>query len=294
MNRKIIATLTTIPSRLFLLPLTVDTILKQTIKPDEIVISIPLKSTREPINKSDATKSDPYNITDEFLHYIKANNITILRPEKDYGPATKILGVLEREHERYDKENEPVIITFDDDKYYEPQCIQQLIDGHLKYPDCVIARKGSVLIKTKKKQNNPYPFKEILMSGNKVSSTYDLSIIFGTGGVLYRASFFESDVFDFTKTDNNFQSKLFFHVDDIYLSGYLAQKGILKKLAIFGDNDVTKKLDDYLKTNKSLIIDFDTRNKTINSLTAINSQRIGVMDSIKAVKYFEKYLVKGI
>ena len=46
-NRKIIVTLTTIPSRLKNVNNVITSLLKQTIKPDEIVLSLPMKSLQD-------------------------------------------------------------------------------------------------------------------------------------------------------------------------------------------------------------------------------------------------------
>ena len=90
-NRKIIVTLTTIPSRLKNIEQTIKSIKNQTIDVDEIVLSLPKVSVREP------SINDPYNVDEVFLNILKTYNITLLRCDKDYGPATKLLGLLTRE-----------------------------------------------------------------------------------------------------------------------------------------------------------------------------------------------------
>ena len=86
-NRKVIVTLTTIPSRFKFVRDTLVSLLNQTIKPDEIVLSLPMESVREPCN------GDPYKITDQILNEFKNHGVTIWRTKKDYGPATKLLGL---------------------------------------------------------------------------------------------------------------------------------------------------------------------------------------------------------
>ena len=60
-NRKVIVTLTTIPSRLNNTLYTIRSLLNQTIKPDEIVLSLPVESIREKSN------GDPYMMNDKLM-----------------------------------------------------------------------------------------------------------------------------------------------------------------------------------------------------------------------------------
>ena len=137
-NRKIIVTLTTIPSRLKNVNNVIISLLKQTIKPDEIVLSLPMKSLREPnIN---------YEISIQQKRFFDENNITILRLVYDYGPATKLLGILERElKSEINTETEPLIITVDDDKIYDKNTVMVLVEGWKRHPNSVVSRKVGII-----------------------------------------------------------------------------------------------------------------------------------------------------
>ena len=66
--------------------ITIESILNQTIKPDEVVLSIPTHSIRE---------EKDYELSDEVKKLSDEGKITLLHCDEDYGPATK-LGVLKR------------------------------------------------------------------------------------------------------------------------------------------------------------------------------------------------------
>ena len=102
MSIKFCITLTTIPSRLKDINKTIESIEKQTVKPDKIFINIPNEYYRFPNIK----------ILDEELDIIKSKLVEVNRC-KDYGPATKIMGSLNKVRD-YDC----AIIIDDDHLFY--------------------------------------------------------------------------------------------------------------------------------------------------------------------------------
>jgi hypothetical protein len=296
-NRKVIVTLTTIPSRLKYLIHTLSSLLAQSIKPDEIVISLPKNSVREP------NEGDPYEITQMLQYFINKYNITILRCKKDYGPGTKLLGLLEREIKlNLPKEKEALIITVDDDKIYDTDTVKYLLEGWKRNKHCVVARKGSIITKLGKKNklylNNKLHFDKIdrffeqVIKGNEISQDTKVSTVFGTGGILYRASYFKEDIFDYKKHNIDFPEKKFFTLDDIYFSGYLGKNNIIKKIIKFPKTKYHLIIDEKMKKDKHLrtTIDKDTLNREINPLININLINDNQSNSIYCVKYFESYL----
>jgi len=289
-KRKVIITLTTIPSRLNNIGYTLKSLLNQTIQADEIVVSLPLNSIRE------KSENDPYIMNDTLKNFIKEHNITVYRCSKDYGPATKIIGVLERQIPLNLSENvEPLIITVDDDKFYINTLVEQLLNGWKRNKKCVICRKGSSLFH--KEENNINYILEEVVKGNELSKDKEILVLFGTGGVLYRSSYFNDDIFDYKKYNPDFPEDQLITVDDIFLSGYLGTKGIIKIVPKFSKNS----FDDYLfkkiikeKLNKRMLynLDPDSPNRQISPLADINSSQAGVGRNIQSMKYFEKFIFK--
>jgi len=285
-KRKVIVTLTTIPSRLKYLNETILSLVDQSANIDEIVLSLPIKSIREPC------EGDPYKLKNETIEILKKYNVTIWRTKKDYGPATKLLGILERElPKNLSKEEEPLIITVDDDKCYNKECVKNLLEGWKRNQNCVVSRMGSVLIQlsTKSKlylsRKNMYDiinrYHEIIMRGNEIGTDKEIAVVFGTGGVLYRTSYFNDSIFDYIIKDKKFPKKKIFLIDDIYISGYLSQKGIVKKVIKFDMNTLEGKM-----------LDTNSNNRRINPLININTTQKYKEWSIDVIKYYEEFIVK--
>ena len=295
-NRKIIVTLTTIPSRLKNVNNVITSLLKQTVKPDEIVLSLPMKSLREPnIN---------YEISIQQKRFFDENNITILRPVYDYGPATKLLGILERElKSEINTETEPLIITVDDDKIYDKNTVMVLVEGWKRHPNSVVSRKGGIIyygeinekmkkilsaIKKQKKSTDLLKYKEKIVSGAEIQNDTCIDIIFGTGGVLYKASYFQHDIFNIINNDKPFPKKMFQFIDDVYISSYLSLKNIKKFVVKFKTTEFLK-IQKHKKT-KSKIIDKSTINRKINPLIEINKINAKNFNSLEATHLVYNYL----
>ena len=78
-------TFTTIPSRIKTLKKTIESIEKQTLKPNKIFLNIPYKYHRFPNTK----------ILDSDLKNLKSELLEVSRCD-DFGPATKIMGSLKK------------------------------------------------------------------------------------------------------------------------------------------------------------------------------------------------------
>src|SRR6058998_522017 len=84
-NRRVIASLSTVPDRINNLRPTIRSLLKQTRPPDEIVVAIPQFSIRE---------KRPY-VVPKYL--LRLPRVRILHCVKDWGPATKFIPVVQEE-----------------------------------------------------------------------------------------------------------------------------------------------------------------------------------------------------
>lgn len=277
-QRKVIASVTTIPSRIAGVDQSISSIMRQHVVPDEIVLCLPKESHREP------SEGDPYEIPENIQTLVDHGRLTIIRTENDYGPATKLLGVLEREMENtYNLDNEPLIITFDDDKYYEPEAIDQLLNANLIEAGCVVCRKGSNLYSV----DNNHPLyneqSEGIIEKQKqcfdVSSPTRVDVTFGAGMVMYRTSFFDEDVFEYEETNPDFPFSDAFYVSDLFLSGYLARKNVKKVLV----NTPKSKAQEKMPRG---IIDMNTDNKDIGPISLITRRNKSI--NYNVIEYFRK------
>jgi len=107
----------TIPQRIKSLEKSIKSLLNQSKKPDKVFINIPYKYRRfsETIKDHEIPKFD-------------SNVVEITRCE-DYGPATKLLGSLEK------IEKNSLIILFDDDHIYENYMIEKFFHFYNKSPN---------------------------------------------------------------------------------------------------------------------------------------------------------------
>ena len=115
---KFCVSLTTIPSRIENINITIDSINKQTIKPDKIFLNLPTEFRRFKNNK----------FTDEYIKKVAYENLEITRC-KDYGPGTKIMGSLKKIKDKYD-----FVILLDDDHIYHEKVLEIFLKNFKKKP----------------------------------------------------------------------------------------------------------------------------------------------------------------
>ena len=113
----IYVSLSTIPQRIKNINRSVDSLLKQTKKPDKIFINIPYK-----YNRFDEIISD--NQIPKF-----SNNIVEVTRCEDCGPGTKLLGSLKK------LKKDSLLILADDDHIYEDYMIEKFNHFYLKSPE---------------------------------------------------------------------------------------------------------------------------------------------------------------
>ena len=109
---------TTLPSRIGRLRPTIDSLLAQTLRPDRIFVSVPLRSVRE---------GRGY-VLPEWLAS-PPRGVQLVRCEQDYGPATKLLGCLPH------ITTDACLIVVDDDMVYKPFLVDHLSRAQLAQRD---------------------------------------------------------------------------------------------------------------------------------------------------------------
>lgn len=270
-NRKVIVSMTTIPSRMENAHMTIQGLFKQTADIDEIVLAIPSRSLREEAD---------YELSDQIKELSDSGRITILQSEEDYGPATKLFPVLKREMKKgLSKEKEAIIITVDDDKHYNVAAIDQLLDSAVIESGAVVCRKGSRLYNAAE----DHPFRtelnegilERIYSGGEVDKYTSVDILYGTSGVAYRPSYFSEDVFAYEETNEDFPAVSAFFVDDIFLGGYLSRRNVSVVVVPFEKNAFQEKAP-------SNVLDGNTVNNTINPISSVSKSQPNLSkDTIK-------------
>jgi hypothetical protein len=132
-----------------------------------IVISIPaVNSTRFNLSYDPLPKW-----LDKYL------GVRVVRPQHDFGPATKLVGVVST----HSLSNDTIIVTIDDDRCVGPQTLQVLLSEAEKYPDSIVSHAGihKKDYSCARETCSPLPGKEYQTPGwgNRLQ---------GCGAVLYR------------------------------------------------------------------------------------------------------------
>lgn len=229
----VIISLSTIPSRFDKIGPTLESLLAQSAKVDEIRLYIPKSYLRFSDYDGNALPVIP-------------NGITLIRPDQDDGPASKVIHCLVDPN--LDPESQ--IIFCDDDRIYDKDWAQKRLDQSAEHPECAITGSG-LFVETFNDQQREYnanqlpraqrypkymdvpykisrAFRIALNEGIKAAFTSKfakptfrqsgyIDIFEGFSGVLVKPRFFTKDVLNIAEVAQ-FQ-------DDIWLSANVAKNG---------------------------------------------------------------------
>jgi len=221
----IIVSFTTIPERLIknLPAVCIESILKQTVKPDFIIVNIPEISSKGEKYSLEHVKKLIENYPSVTVQYGTQNGTQ--NGVKDLGPITKIVPTLNFIKNTIDQTSSISIILVDDDCSYEPYMIENLITAKKRCPnELVIGTAG------RKKYRNKMEFIGTVYNhppSDSIMPNYIyVDIIETFAGVLYDYSLFNDSLISPNFID--WISKLPSFVmlaDDIILSSWAKLQG---------------------------------------------------------------------
>jgi hypothetical protein len=198
---RVVISLTTIPSRITRLRPTLNSLLAQDYAPSGIYLAVPRRSARE--NRA-------YQIP---VWLAQHPAVAVIDCERDWGPASKLLPALLAERERPDT----LIIAVDDDNVYPREMVATFVRFSRKLPHAALCFRGHVVPPSGRwKQLRP-------IFGTRVDVPTRMDIVTGCGGILVKPAFFDQAVFNYESAPPSA-----FFVDDIWFSGHLARRGILR------------------------------------------------------------------
>ena len=213
---RVVVGLTTIPSRFTKIPLILQSLLGQTEKPDHIYVVIPWKYKRFEIDEKQV---------EELQEKIDSDLVEIIRVEEDYGPASKLIGILEVE-----SDPNTIVITVDDDTIYDKHIVRKLIQSVGDH-ECNGAAVGfcgwgvtSLL--------NDGEYDLVYEEEREIGRYMECDIVEGYRGVAYRRGMFDLDQIKQLLSEN----ECLFKVDDVLISGYLALQGIKRFVRKYNHN----------------------------------------------------------
>jgi len=202
-NRRVIASLSTVPDRINNLRPTIRSLLRQTRPPDEIILAVPEFSLRE---------ERPY-IVPEYL--LRLPRVRILRSRRDWGPATKFIPVIQQELAA-GREN-TFIMVVDDDRIYPRDALATYLHYSARLTGAALCFRGAAMPRT-------FDWRDATMIyGGEVRKPQSVAVITGCGSYLIQPRLFDESLWDYSQAPRGA-----FYMDDIWISGYLARRQVAR------------------------------------------------------------------
>lgn len=171
---KIIASLTSYPARIDAVYLTIESILNQTLKPDEVILWLAKDEFKD-------NNELPKNLTD-----LTKRGLTIKWCDKNLRSFNKLI------HSLKEYPND-IIITFDDDTIYDKDCVKLLYNGYLKYPNFIQCHRA---LKITSRNGEILPYNDWIWGINSKDTVPSYSNFFtACNSVLYPPKCFYKDIF---------------------------------------------------------------------------------------------------
>jgi hypothetical protein len=202
-DRRVIASLSTLPDRIYNLEPTLRCLLKQTRPPDEIVLAVPEFSIR--LQKQ--------YVVPDYLE--KIPHLRILRCKTDWGPATKFIPIVQEELAA--GRGDTLIMVVDDDRIYPRDALETYLHYHENIPEAALCFRGAPM------PDNFNWFLRKLFRANRIREPKRVAVITGCGSYLIQPRFFDSALWDYSSAPRGA-----FYMDDIWISGCLDRRGVEK------------------------------------------------------------------
>jgi len=202
-NRRVIVSLSTLPDRIGNLEPTICSLVEQTRPPDEIVVVVPRFSDRQ----------HKEYVIPGYLE--KILGVRILRCQKDWGPATKFIPVIQEELAA--GRGDTLVMVVDDDRIYPRDALETYLHYHAQLPDAALCFRGAML------PHSLVWFLPKMIRANQIRGPKRVAVITGTASYLLQPRLFNSALWDYTGAPASA-----FYMDDIWISGCLDRRGIKK------------------------------------------------------------------
>lgn len=175
MNRLIVS-FTSYPARIHSVKTVLDSLYNQTLQADEIILWL----AEEEFPEREA------GLPDALLKDLTSKRFT-LRWCDNLGSHKKYFYTMQ-------EYPEDIIVTVDDDTFYDPDTLQTLMDAHARFPHAVAARTTSLILFDSKL--DPLPISEWLFDFQAFTEPSMLLMAIGVGGVLYPPHSVNEMIFD--------------------------------------------------------------------------------------------------
>ncbi len=188
---KIVVSLTSIPTRLDKAYLTIETILRQTMKPDKVILYL-------------GENAKNVKLPNQLIEQQKRGLTIEYRDDSKLKPHTKYFYAMQ-------EYIDDIIITVDDDIYYNKRIIENLYNSYIKYSKAISCMRCHK-IKINKNRIEPYNLWEWEYNKEDALFPNNALLATGVGGVLYPPHILSKETFNIDKLN-----KLCPNADDIWL-----------------------------------------------------------------------------
>jgi hypothetical protein len=205
----VIVTLTTMPTRIGRIDLTLKSLLRQTVRPAAIRLNVPVASRREAV---------AYQIP---LWLTELRSIQIERCE-DLGPATKLIPTL------LDVNPEQRLLVVDDDRIYHPHFVEQMVALADAHPDVAIAGSGwdappDLVDRPTTLTATIFGLPPAPIKCTRVRGQREVDVMQGLSGYLVKPKFFDCEAL----TDYSEAPGAAFYVDDVWISAHCRARKVV-------------------------------------------------------------------
>ena len=200
-NRRVIASLSTVPDRINNLRPTISSLLKQTRPPDEIVLAIPEFSVRE---------GRPYVVP---KYIARLPRVRVLHCAEDWGPATKFIGAIQ--DERAAGRENTLIMVADDDRLYPRDALESYLYYSERLPNAALCFRGAAMPSTLDWDDAK------MIRASELREPRPVAVVTGCGSYLIQPRFFDESLWDYSVAP-----QVAFVIDDIWVSGWLSRRGV--------------------------------------------------------------------
>ena len=178
-DRRIIASVSTVPERIGNLGPTIRSLLRQTRPPDEIVLAIPEFSIRE---------QRPYAVP---KHVSRWPRMRVLHCQKDWGPATKFIPIV-REELAAGRGN-TLIMVVDDDRIYPRDALETYLHYNKQLPDAALCFRGAAMPRDLDWRHAK------MIRASELRQPQPAAVITGCGSYLIQPRFFDESLWDYSQ-----------------------------------------------------------------------------------------------
>jgi len=200
-DRRVIASLSTVPERIGNLGPTIRSLLKQTRPPDEIVLAVPEFSIRE---------QRPYAVP---KYISRCPRLRVLHCSKDWGPATKFIPVVQEELAA--ERANTLILVVDDDRVYPRDALETYLYYSEQLPEAALCFRGAAMPRSLDWRDAK------MIYANELREPRRAAVITGCGSYLIQPRFFDESLWDYSRAPRGA-----FYMDDIWISGCLNRRDV--------------------------------------------------------------------